>query len=198
MTADFPQDPDSTVTLPLSQALLLPRIVIEATSPVLENGEFAVKATAGQQVDVLSKVFVDGHEQLAVMLHWRLASSAHWSATPMHFLGNDSWNAQFPVPEVGRYLFCIEAWIDRYASFCHELEKKHQAGIAVSLELQEGRILVQHATELSQGERREQLQALLGQLSGLLETEQVALFMHEHSAQLMAEAQNHAYLSLSP
>lgn len=198
MTADFPQDPDSTVTLPLSQALLLPRIVIEATSPVLENGEFAVKATAGQQVDVLSKVFVDGHEQLAVMLHWRLASSAHWSATPMHFLGNDSWNAQFPVPEVGRYLFCIEAWIDRYASFCHELEKKHQAGIAVSLELQEGRILVQHAIELSQGERREQLQALLGQLSGLLETEQVALFMHEHSAQLMAEAQNHAYLSLSP
>ena len=116
MTADFPQDPDSTANLPLSQALLLPRIAIESTSPVLENGEFAVKATAGQQVDVLSKVFVDGHEQLAVMLHWRLASSAHWSATPMHFLGNDSWNAQFPVPEVGPSMTMLLFWISTSSS----------------------------------------------------------------------------------
>lgn len=198
MNADFPLDPDLSSTLPLSKALLMPRIAIESTSPVLDGGEFAVKAVVGQTVQVSSKVFSDGHDQLAVTLHWRLASSDDWSAAPMRFVGNDAWSGQFTVPVQGRYVFCIEAWIDRFASFCHELEKKHQAGIPVSLELQEGRILVQHAIELSQGELQEQLQVLLRQLSALLENEQVALFVHEHSAQLMAQAQHHAYVSLSP
>ena len=198
MNADFPLDPDLSSTLPLSKALLMPRIAIESTSPVLDGGEFAVKAVVGQTVQVSSKVFSDGHDQLAVTLHWRLASSDEWSAAPMRFVGNDAWSGQFTVPVQGRYVFCIEAWIDRFASFCHELEKKHQAGIPVSLELQEGRILVQHAIELSQGELHEQLQVLLRQLSALLENEQVALFVHEHSAQLMAQAQHHAYVSLSP
>ena len=198
MNADFPLDPDLSSTLPLSQALLLPRIAIESTSPVIDGGEFAVKAVVGQTVQVSSKVFSDGHDQLAVTLHWRLANSDDWSAAPMRFVGNDAWSGQFTVPVQGRYVFCIEAWIDRFASFCHELEKKHQAGIPVSLELQEGRILVQHAIELSQGELHEQLQVLLRQLSALLENEQVALFVHEHSAQLMAQAQHHAYVSLSP
>lgn len=198
MNADFPLDPDLSSTLPLSKALLMPRIAIESTSPVLDGGEFAVKAVVGQTVQVSSKVFSDGHDQLAVTLHWRLASSDEWSAAPMRFVGNDAWSGQFTVPVQGRYVFCIEAWIDRFASFCHELEKKHQAGIPVSLELQEGRILVQHAIELCQGELHEQLQVLLRQLSALLENEQVALFVHEHSAQLMAQAQHHAYVSLSP
>lgn len=198
MNADFPLDPDLSPTLPLSKALLMPRIAIESTSPVLDGGEFAVKAVVGQVVQVSSKVFTDGHDQLAVTLHWRLANSDDWSAAPMRFAGNDAWNGQFTAPVQGRYVFCIEAWVDRFASFCHELEKKHQAAIPVSLELQEGRILVQHAIELSQGELHEQLQLLLRQLSGLLENEQVALFVHEHSAQLMAQAQHHAYVSLSP
>ena len=34
--------PDDRV-LPLSQALLLPRIAIESTMPVIDGGEFAVK-----------------------------------------------------------------------------------------------------------------------------------------------------------
>ena len=197
MTADFP-DSDSTAVLPLSHALLLPRIVIESTSPVLDNGQFAVKATQGRTVEVTTNVFTDGHDQLAVRLHWRRAEEDVWSTTPMTFLGNDSWRGQFGVPLQGRYVFCIEAWIDRFASFCHELEKKHQAGVPVSLELQEGRVLVQQAIERTQDALKAQLQALLVQLAGLLETEQVALFLHESSAHLMAQAQYHAYVSLSP
>ena len=197
MTADFP-DSDSTAVLPLTHALLLPRIAIESTSPVLEGGQFAVKATVGQQVNVSSTVFVDGYDQLAVRLHWRKADHDAWRTTPMQYLGNDWWAGHFEVPEPGRYVFCIEAWVDHFASFCHELDNKHQAGVPVSLELQQGRVRVQHAIERSTGELQQQLQALLRELSGLLETEQVALFLHESSAQLMAQAQYHAYVSLSP
>ncbi|ULT73590.1 alpha-1,4-glucan--maltose-1-phosphate maltosyltransferase [Pseudomonas sp. BC42] len=199
MTAEKPtQQHDHPSQLPLSQALLLPRIAIENTRPVLEGGQFAVKAVEGQEVEVTCKVFADGHDRLAVRVRWRNEGQDSWYSQALEDQGNDGWLGRFPVPVVGRYRFCIQAWIDQFASFCHELEKKHQAGVPVSLELQEGRNQVQQAAERSEGPLREQLLALREQLAGLLETEQVALFLAERSARLMAEADHRPYLSLSP
>ncbi|BAQ74898.1 glycosy hydrolase family protein [Pseudomonas sp. Os17] len=199
MTAEKPtQQHDHPSQLPLSQALLLPRIAIENTRPVLDGGQFAVKAVEGQEVEVTCKVFADGHDRLAVRVRWRNEGQDSWYSQALEDQGNDGWLGRFPVPVVGRYRFCIQAWIDQFASFCHELEKKHQAGVPVSLELQEGRNQVQQAAERSEGPLREQLLALREQLAGLLETEQVALFLAERSARLMAEADHRPYLSLSP
>ncbi|PNG31772.1 MULTISPECIES: alpha-1,4-glucan--maltose-1-phosphate maltosyltransferase [Pseudomonas] len=198
MTAEKPTEQQYQAQLPLSQALLLPRIAIENTRPVLDGGQFAVKAVAGQQVEVTCKVFADGHDKLAVRVRWREEQQDAWSSQALEDQGNDGWLGRFPVPTVGRYRFCIEAWIDQFASFCYELEKKHRAGVPVSLELQEGRASVQQAAERSEGPLRERLLALQQQLAGLLETEQVALFLKDSSARLMAEADHRPYLSLSP
>ncbi|MDP4572851.1 alpha-1,4-glucan--maltose-1-phosphate maltosyltransferase [Pseudomonas sp. LPH60] len=198
MTAEKPTEQQYQAQLPLSQALLLPRIAIENTRPVLDGGQFAVKAVAGQQVEVTCKVFADGHDKLAVRVRWREEQQDAWSSQALEDQGNDGWLGRFPVPTVGRYRFCIEAWIDQFASFCYELEKKHRAGVPVSLELQEGRASVQQAAERSEGPLRERLLALLQELAGLLETEQVALFLKDSSARLMAEADHRPYLSLSP
>lgn len=198
MTAEKTTEQQFQAQLPLSQALLLPRIAIENTRPVLDGGQFAVKAVAGQQVEVTCKVFADGHDKLAVRVRWREEQQDAWSSQALEDQGNDGWLGRFPVPTVGRYRFCIEAWIDQFASYCYELEKKHRAGVPVSLELQEGRTSVQQAAELSEGPLRERLLALQQQLAGLLETEQVALFLKDSSARLMAEADHRPYLSLSP
>ena len=191
MTAEIPG-------LPLSQALLLPRIAIEDTMPVIDAGAFAVKAVQGQSIHVTSKVFADGHDQLAVLIRWRSLSEDNWHREVMADKGNNTWEGTFDVTLQGPHQYCIEAWIDHFASFCYELGKKHTAGVPVSLELQEGRQQVLQAAERSEGELQEHLQQLHQQLSGLLETEQVALFLHEHSAQLMAEADLRPYLSISP
>ncbi|AZC50549.1 MULTISPECIES: alpha-1,4-glucan--maltose-1-phosphate maltosyltransferase [Pseudomonas] len=199
MTAEKrPTELQYNPNLPLSQALLLPRIVIENTRPLIDGGQFAVKAVAGQVVQVSSKVFADGHDKLAVRIRWRAEADSIWRSEIMEDLGNNGWEGQFSVPSQGRYLYCIEAWIDQFASFCYDLQKKHQASIAVSLELQEGRNHVLHAAERSEGPLREQLLALHHELATLLEAEQVALFLHERSARLMAEADYRPYLSLSP
>ncbi|WDH56062.1 alpha-1,4-glucan--maltose-1-phosphate maltosyltransferase [Pseudomonas chlororaphis] len=199
MTAEKrPTELQYNPNLPLSQALLLPRIVIENTRPLIDGGQFAVKAVEGQVVKVSSKVFADGHDKLAVRIRWCAEADSHWHSETMEDLGNNSWEGQFSVPSQGRYLYCIEAWIDQFASFCYELQKKHQAGVAVSLELQEGRSHVLHAAERSEGPLREQLLALHHELATLLEAEQVALFLHERSARLMTEADHRPYLSLSP
>ncbi|KGS14459.1 hypothetical protein OA77_11030, partial [Pseudomonas coronafaciens] len=49
--------PHPTLPLSLTQALQLPRIVIEDTSPVIDGGLFAAKAITGQAVTVTSKVY---------------------------------------------------------------------------------------------------------------------------------------------
>ena len=198
MTAEKPTELSYNPHIPLSQALLLPRIVIENTMPTLDGGQFAVKAVIDQDVVVTSKVFADGHDKLAVRIRWRADGDEDWQSEVMAELGNNGWQGQFRVNKQGRYVFCLEAWIDQFASFCYELKKKHDAGVSVSLELQEGRTHVQQAAERSEGPLSEQLAALHHKLSGLLETEQVALFLHQRSADLMAQADHRPFLSLSP
>lgn len=98
MTADAPakadQSPDPQAApgwpLSLSQALLLPRIVIESTTPAIEGGVFAVKSVVGQRWTVDSKVYADGHDKLAVMLRWRDSQGGEWRSAAMRDLGNDS------------------------------------------------------------------------------------------------------------
>ncbi|CAG8865651.1 Alpha-1,4-glucan:maltose-1-phosphate maltosyltransferase 2 [Pseudomonas fluorescens] len=188
--------PDQAVSL--SQALLAPRIVIENTQPVLDAGEFAAKAVAGLPVQVSSKVYVDGHDQLTVMLNWRQAHSRRWHCVPMEFLGNDVWQAAFTPLELGLHLFSIEAWIDPYATFCHDLEKKYHAGVAVQLELEEGRLLLGQGIERSEGLLREQLLELQQRLPGTPVEEQVNLLLHSDTALLMSEAEHRSYLTRSP
>jgi starch synthase (maltosyl-transferring) len=57
-------------------------------------------------------------------------------------LGNDRWIGRFPLARLGRHLFTVLAWKDRFGSFAEELEKKHAAGLPIDLELEEGRLLI--------------------------------------------------------
>lgn len=188
--------PDQAISL--SQALLAPRIVIEDTTPVLDGGTFAVKAVSGQAVQVTSKVYSDGHDRLAVVLHWRQAHSRHWHGVPMTSAGNDLWVAEFTPVELGLHLFGIEAWIDPYATYCHDLEKKYHAGVEVKLELEEGRLLLGKGIERSEGPLREQLVQLQQRLPTLAPDDQVALLLSPESASLMSQAEHRSYLTRSP
>ncbi|PVZ13515.1 MULTISPECIES: alpha-1,4-glucan--maltose-1-phosphate maltosyltransferase [unclassified Pseudomonas] len=184
--------------LSLSQALLLPRIAIEAVSPVLEAGAFAVKGLAGRTETVDAKVFADGHDKLAVVLRWRRAGSEAWHSVSMQELGNDSWQARFTPEEVGRYLFCVEAWKDEFATYRYELEKKYAAGVNVELELEEGRLMLQGAQERGEGNLRQQLRELHDRLASLGVDEKVALLLGSDTRALMALADHRPFLSKSP
>ena len=109
--------------LSLSQALLLPRVAIEDTSPVIDAGLYPVKTEVGKPLTVRSTVFADGHDVLAVTLNWRQRHGRRWHSLPMQALGNDRWEAAFSIAEVGRHVFVIEAWIDGWGTYCHDLER---------------------------------------------------------------------------
>ncbi len=187
--------PDQAISL--AQALLAPRIVIEDTQPVLDAGTFAAKAISGQPVAVSGKVYSDGHDRLAVMLHWRQAHSRQWHSVPMQSPGNDLWLAEFTPLELGPHLFCIEAWIDPFATYCHDLEKKYHAGVEVKLELEEGRLMLGKGSELGSGVVRDELAGLQQRLASLSADDQVSLLLSPDTARLMAEAEHRSYLTRS-
>lgn len=143
--------PVDTGSEAIRAAAARPRIAIEAVAPAVDAGLFPVKRTIGEAVDIEADVFADGHDKLAVAVHWRTADEDAWHEIRMAPLGNDRWRASLPLTRIGRYLFFIEAWRDVFSTYRDELEKKTAAGLKVSVELEEGHQLVdaalRHAVE---------------------------------------------------
>ena len=103
------------------------RIVISEVAPQVDCGRWPAKACVGDRVDVSATVVRDGHEPLrAVVRHRR--GRARWREEPLRFLGNDRFAGSFPVDAVGRWEFQVEAWVDRYASWLDEHDRKVAAG----------------------------------------------------------------------
>ncbi len=119
------------VDLPAPDALAAaakPRIAIEAISPSVSGGRFAAKRLVGDIVEVTADLIADGHDRLAAALLWRAADEPDWREMPMRPLGNDRWSGRFPLSRLGRHLFTVLAWKNRFGNFAEELDKKHAAG----------------------------------------------------------------------
>ncbi|MGI4745429.1 MAG: alpha-1,4-glucan--maltose-1-phosphate maltosyltransferase [Janthinobacterium lividum] len=166
-----------------------PRLALEAPTPAVDGGLFPVKRTAGELVEVEIDVIGDGHDVLAVSLQWQgpaEALSETWRETPMRLLGNDRWQASFPLETRGMHVYRIEAWRDVWGTFHHELAAKHNAGVPTSLEILEG---IGHIRDAA-ARGHTNLDAVLSTLDDedentrrtILLSDGVALLMHEADA----------------
>ncbi|MDQ3449066.1 MAG: alpha-1,4-glucan--maltose-1-phosphate maltosyltransferase [Chloroflexota bacterium] len=120
------------------------RVVIEAITPQLERGRFAIKRVAGDRIRVEADVFSDGHDELSVRLLWRAEEATRATAEPMqpHQHGNDRWAGSFTVGRPGRYLYTVEGWVDRFRSWARDLRRRVEAGQDLAVDLQIGAELV--------------------------------------------------------
>jgi starch synthase (maltosyl-transferring) len=105
-----------------------PRIQIQDVRPQVDHGRYAVKRTVGDRVDVSATVFRDGHEIIEASIRYRPAGARRWEEAFMHHEGNDRWVGHFDVSRCGRWQFTVEAWVDRFASWRNELQRKVDAG----------------------------------------------------------------------
>ncbi len=181
-------------------AIHAPRIAIEAVQPSLDHGRFAAKASVDEPVTVSAVIFADGHDVLAAAVCWH-DDLGQQQRVPMQLvkpLGRDLWEARFTPRRIGRHGFIIEAWWDLYGTYRHELAKKHQAGVPVELELEEGRRLVVAAAERSEGELKAALEARLDRFASLDgDDTRVALLLDEETLQLMQAADERPHLARS-
>lgn len=123
----------------LAEALKAPRVIIDNTSPAVDGGRFAAKRVVGETIVVETDAFTDGHDVIGVELCWKAADEKDWRRVPMTSLGNDRWQASFTPARVGRHVMTIEAWRDDYATLCRDITLKHEAGVDISLEIEEAR-----------------------------------------------------------
>src|SRR5881396_3018822 len=115
------------------------RIQIENVWPMLDCGRYPVKRTLGQRVDVWSDIFRDGHEILRAAVKYRAPGGRGWLPMPVAAHEAYRWRGAFDPTALGRWQFVIEAYVDRAASWRHELERKVEAGQEdLSSELLEG------------------------------------------------------------
>jgi starch synthase (maltosyl-transferring) len=124
-----------------------PRIQIQDVTPEVDCGRYAVKRTVGDRVAVTARIFRDGHETLGAAVRYKAPAAARWQEEPLDALGNDAWDGSFAVDRCGTWLFRVEAWVDRVASFQDELRRKVEAGQEdVAGELSEGAVLLGRET----------------------------------------------------
>jgi len=157
--------------------------IIEDVYPELDCGRYGVKREVGDVFEVWADIVKEGHEKKAAAVLYRKAGDPGWNDAPMRLVENDRWTASFPLTENARYEYTIEAWVDEWATWLDEVEKKSGAGQHVELELTEGRELVKAAHKRSKDKR---LKDLLGELSGATYEERLELLLSPAVRELVA------------
>ncbi|MBV9554819.1 MAG: DUF3416 domain-containing protein, partial [Alphaproteobacteria bacterium] len=164
------------------------RVAIENVGPSVEDGRFAAKRLVGELVEVVADVVADGHDRVSAVLLWRRADEDEWREAPMVPTENDRWAGRFPLARLGRHVFTVLAWKDRFASFAEELEKKFAAGLPVVLELEEGRRLVEETAALAEPAAASPLAGLAQEIAAAESDERRRLLLSPNTAQLVAAA----------
>ena len=136
-----------TIGSALTAGLRSRPIVITSVTPEVDGGRYAIKREVGDELVVHADVFKDGHDKLSVMLMLRRRDETTWQEVPMSCInaGLDRWRGQITLTENTAYFYTIEAWTDVFESWRDEVGKKLAAGVDVTLELIEGRDLIEDA-----------------------------------------------------
>src|SRR3990167_1349620 len=136
------------------------RAVIENIRPAVDGGRFPIKRTLGDRLRVEADIFTDGHDTIRCVLHYRWKGDEAWhtlymkpSLTP---LGQDRWQAEFPLEKLGRYQYRVSAWVDHFESWRHDLARRKEVD-DIAINLQIGAMLVLHGAQRASSQDAEQL-----------------------------------------
>jgi len=178
------------------------RVIIEGVQPAIDAGRFPIKRSIGERVVVEANIFTDGHDLLSAVLWYRPAGAASRTEVPMAPLGNDRWQGDFIVSQLGRYSYTVQAWVDHFATWHQALRKRVAAGQEVAVELLIGADLIEVASQQAVGTDATQLQAWVRRLREPLEprsVEQTHLLLQDETLlRLMATYPDRRFATTYP
>ncbi|MDP9052391.1 MAG: alpha-1,4-glucan--maltose-1-phosphate maltosyltransferase, partial [Acidobacteriota bacterium] len=160
------------------------RVIIEEIQPQVDCGRYPVRRIVGDTVKVSAAVFSDGHDHVSASLLFRHEGDRDWQTAPMRELNNDMWNSNFAVDRLGKWIYTIQAWVDHFDTWCHDLRKRLAAqpdlaspdlakrnmppqDIPVAFAI--GALLLDQAAARAKGSDASQLKAIAGSLRMLAE-----------------------------
>ncbi len=103
------------------------RVVIENIKPEIDGGRYAAKRVVGDTVRVTASIFGDGHDHLGARLLYRRTDERSFRHVPFRPLGNDVWEADFKVDAIGAWVYTVQAWVDHFDTWIHDLHKRIDA-----------------------------------------------------------------------
>ena len=170
------------------------RVAIEHVVPEIDGGRFPAKRVVGEVVVVEADIFGDGHDHVEARLLVRMPGDKSWTPTPLRPLGNDRWQASFPVAAPGTYEYRIAASIDHFDTWQSDFGKKLNAGQDVALELQTGALLLEEAADRAKGKDAKALAAA----AKLLQENGDALSTLEQRGEAQSRRAGYAASAFSP
>jgi starch synthase (maltosyl-transferring) len=119
------------------------RIWIGDVTPQVDCGRWPAKACVGDTVPVAATIVRDGHDVLRASVRLRPDGARRWQESPLELVGgNDRWEGAVVPAEPGRWQLDVQAWLDPYATWLSEYDRKLAAGQEdLSGELSEGELL---------------------------------------------------------
>jgi starch synthase (maltosyl-transferring) len=168
------------------------RAVIEKVRPEIDGGQYPIKRTPGEKVEVTAYIFCDGHDVLGARLLYRAKSRSEWASAPMRELVNDQWAGEFRISAQETHVYTIQAWPDAFKSWVRDLKKRKDAGQDLSLEFLSGVGLIaaaaSRAGKSEDGEKLRKTAERLRELHttdpkkafGIAESEELASLMDRH------------------
>ena len=128
------------------------RVVISGVKPEIADGRYPIKRARDERVRVEADIFADSHDALSAVLLVRRQKDNRWNVLPMRSLVNDRWQGSFLVDELGRYVYTLQAWVDRFKTWRRDLQKKVAAGQDVAVDLLVGAELIENAASRAKEE----------------------------------------------
>ncbi len=106
------------------------RVVIEEVTPEIDSGRHAAKRIVGDVVRVTASIYGDGHDHLGARLRYRRSDESGWRYAAFRALGNDVWEAFFTADTIGGWVYGVQAWVDHFDTWVHDLHKRLDAQAA--------------------------------------------------------------------
>lgn len=143
------------------------RVVITNVSPEIAGGRYPIKRARGERVRVEADIFADSHDVLSALLLVRRQEDKRWSVLPMRPMANDRWYGSFVVDELGRYLYKLQAWVDRFKTWRRDLQKKIASSQDITVDVLVGADIVastaSHANEADRDRLKLYVEILRGE-----------------------------------
>lgn len=137
------------------------RVVIDNITPAVDGGQFPIKRAVGESVTVEGDIFADGHEVISGVLLFRREEEKNWREAPLKLITNDRWRGAFVVAEIGRHVYTLAAWVDRFKSWRRDLQKRAEVAEHSELDFLSGALLIEEtAKRASAADQRELVQAV--------------------------------------
>jgi starch synthase (maltosyl-transferring) len=137
----------------MAQNAVIQRVMIDRVRPEIDGGRFPAKRTVGEKLKVRADIITDGHDLISGLLLYRREGAPRWRAVSLEVFPNDKYKASFRLSELGRYVYTVCAWLDRFKSWQRDLAKRVEAGQDVAVDLLEGARLIEEAAARESGDR---------------------------------------------